>query len=162
MENLGRMEHGEAPAREQRASRPWIPSVGAFILNWMATYRSGCNSVAKAMGLGFLTFNSGMALYRSEGDAAYIALVVFSYLDLVLLFLYLRTHEQGAGRTSARARVVRTAVWVITLLLAALFGWKMASVLPLPVAAGIWLLAGVGLVAVFNAFFYNNDDAAFQ
>jgi len=47
-------------------------------------------SLLTGTGFLFLTFNSGMAVYRSNGDFGAITFVAFSYLDLVLLFYCLR------------------------------------------------------------------------
>ncbi|OEL16422.1 hypothetical protein BAE44_0022559 [Dichanthelium oligosanthes] len=63
-----------------------------------------------ALGLTFLTFNSGMAIYRSDGDRGSVALVVASYLELVLLFVCLRLFER-TPRDSPRQEWLKACVW---------------------------------------------------
>ena len=41
----------------------------------------------------FLTLNSVMAMYRSNGDMGAISFVVFSYMDLVMLFYFASLRE---------------------------------------------------------------------
>ena len=71
--------------------------------------------VTKA-GLGVLTLNSGLAIYRARGDPASILFVSGSYTTLLLLFRCLRDYERAAPGTPARERA-RRAVWPLTTLL---------------------------------------------
>jgi len=52
---------------------------------------------ATTAGLGFLTLNSGLAIYRADGDPGSILFVVGSYTALLLLFRCLRDYESAAG-----------------------------------------------------------------
>jgi hypothetical protein len=110
-------------------------------------------SLLTALGLAFLTFNSGMAIYRSNGDYESIAFVAFSYFDLVLLFYCLRYYEQG----DRRSKWVKAAVWVLTTLLTVMFSYKVAAVMPLKVAAIVWAMAGTTVLGGHYAFFVHKE-----
>ena len=77
----------------------------------------------------FLTFNSGMAVYHSNGDFGAIAFVAFSYLDLVLRFYCLRWYERTTLE-SPRREHLKMAVWLLTTMLTAAFSYKVAAIMP--------------------------------
>ncbi|CAN6172491.1 unnamed protein product [Urochloa humidicola] len=66
--------------------------------------------------LGLLTLNSGLAIYRANGDPASILFVAGSYLVLLLLFLCLRDYERALPVSPERERT-RRAVWPLTTVL---------------------------------------------
>jgi hypothetical protein len=110
------------------------------------------------LGLLFLTFNSGMAIYRSNGDAVTMVLVGFCYSDLILLFIFLtRKYELGGsqgGRTNGcRTSSLRSAVWALTTLLSITLSYRVALLMPLPMAALVWAMAVVVVVGVYGAVF---------
>ncbi|CAD6247583.1 unnamed protein product [Miscanthus lutarioriparius] len=117
----------------------------------------GGSSWLTLVGWTFLTFNSFMALYRSGDDFWAIALVSFSYIDLVFLFCYLRWYEREPG--SPRRHRIKVAVWLLTTLLTAMFAYKVAAVLPLPVAVLVWAMSGATALG-FYAFFVIHDEEA--
>nr|CAB3446109.1 unnamed protein product [Digitaria exilis] len=112
-----------------------------------------------ALGFGFLTFNSGMAIYRSGGERGAVGFVVFSYLDLVLLFGCLRWYEATEPSSSARSWL-KAAVWVLTTALTVLFSAKVAAVMPPAVAVAVWLMAFATVAGGFYAFFCYSDEKA--
>jgi len=59
------------------------------------------------VGFLFLTFNSGMAVYRSNGDLGAIFFVAFSYVDLVSLFYCLRWYESTPPESHRREHLTR-------------------------------------------------------
>jgi hypothetical protein len=73
----------------------------------------------------FLTFNSAMAVYKSNGDLSAIAFVGFSYLDLVMLFyclgLYERTPPESPGSPRWREELRIALVLLSTMLVYAVF-----------------------------------------
>jgi hypothetical protein len=71
--------------------------------NWVSGYLLWLSCLA----LGFINFNSGMALYRSERDPYAIAFVAFSYVDLVMLFFILGAGGGGASRRSPHQLATR-------------------------------------------------------
>jgi hypothetical protein len=104
-------------------------------------------------GFGVLTVNSVLAIYRARDDAAAVAFVAGSYLTLLLLFGALREYERAPPGSPARARA-RRAVWPLTTLLTVAFAWKVAAVMPSPVAAAIvWGLAVATTAGGFFALF---------
>ncbi|XP_066371119.1 uncharacterized protein [Miscanthus floridulus] len=108
--------------------------------------------VTKA-GLGVLTLNSGLAIYRARGDPASILFVSGSYTTLLLLFRCLRDYERAAPGSPARERA-RRAVWPLTTLLTVAFAWKVAAVMPSAVAAAVvWALAVATTAGGFFALF---------
>ncbi|XP_006656192.1 uncharacterized protein LOC102705538 [Oryza brachyantha] len=112
-----------------------------------------------ALGFGFLTFNSGMAIYRSDGDKGSVAFVVASYLDLVLLFACLRLFER-APRNSPRREWLKLFVWALTTLLTVMFSYKVAAIMPPLVAVLVWAMAFATIGGGFYAFFVHQDKAA--
>ncbi|BAF19850.1 uncharacterized protein [Oryza sativa Japonica Group] len=112
-----------------------------------------------ALGFGFLTFNSGMAIYRSDGDRGSVAFVLTSYIDLVLLFACLRLFEK-APRDSARREWLKVFVWGLTTLLTVMFSYKVAAIMPPVVAVIVWAMAFATIGGGFYAFFVHQDKAA--
>ncbi|KAL6606623.1 hypothetical protein ACP70R_042276 [Stipagrostis hirtigluma subsp. patula] len=109
-------------------------------------------SAATSLGLLFLTGNSVAAILRSHGDAATAGFVLASYLSLLLLFYSLRWFEAAPPESAARHRA-RLAVWLLTTLLTAMFSWRVAALVPLPLAAGVWLMAASTVLGGFYALF---------
>lgn len=99
-----------------------------------------------------LTFNSGMAIVRSQGDVTAIAFVGFSYADLLALFACLRMYERAPAGSSTRGWL-KVAVWVLTTLLTFAFSSKVAAVMPPTVAVLVWLMAFATVAGGFIAFF---------
>ncbi|KAJ1255908.1 hypothetical protein BS78_K138200 [Paspalum vaginatum] len=119
--------------------------------------RSGAwPSLMTITGFGFLTINSFMAVYRSNGDVGTISFVMFSYFDLVLLFFCLRQYERTPPE-SLRREHIKMAVWLLTTLLTAAFSYKVAEIMPLPVQVLVWAMAGATVVGGFYAFFIHEE-----
>ncbi|CAN6277975.1 unnamed protein product [Urochloa humidicola] len=79
-----------------------------------------------ALGFGLLTFNTGMVIYRSQGDPEYVVFAVLSYVKLVALFVCLRLYE-SLDPGSLRRETLRVAIWVLTTLLIAMYFFYMAE-----------------------------------
>jgi hypothetical protein len=109
-----------------------------------------------ALGFMFLTFNSGMAIYRSNGDTGSILFVGVSYLDLVALFACLRIYE-GLDQHSPRRGGVKAAVWALTTLLTVMFSYKVAEIMPLVVKIVVWAMATATTCGGFYAFFIHEE-----
>jgi hypothetical protein len=108
---------------------------------------------ATTAGFGFLTLNSGLAIYRARGDPAAILFVAGSYLTLLLLFRCLSDYERAPPGSPQRERA-RRAVWPLTTILTLGFAWKVAAVMPSAVAAAVvWGLAIATTVGGFFALF---------
>uniref|UniRef100_A0ACD5WVT5 Uncharacterized protein n=1 Tax=Avena sativa TaxID=4498 RepID=A0ACD5WVT5_AVESA len=113
-------------------------------------------SLLTAVGFAFLTVNSGMALYRSKGDAGSILFVAVSYLDLVALFACLRLYDR-LDRHSPRREKIKAAVWSLTTLLTVMFSYKVAEFMPLAVKLVVWAMAAATTCGGFYAFFIYDD-----
>ncbi|CAN6208744.1 unnamed protein product [Urochloa humidicola] len=119
----------------------------------MAENRNRGNTWVTGAGFGFLTLNSGLAIYRAKGDLASIFFVSGSYVTLLLLFACLRAYERAPPGSPARERA-RRAVWSLTTLLTMAFAWKVASVMPSAIAAAVvWGLAVATTAGGFFALF---------
>jgi hypothetical protein len=116
-------------------------------------------SLLTIIGFAFLTFNSFMAVYRSNGDVGAISFVAFSYSVLVLLFYCLRRFETTPPESPSRDRI-KMAVWLLTTLLTAAFSYKVAAIMPLPVQVLVWAMAGATVLGGFYAFFIHQEKAA--
>ncbi|CAL5059467.1 unnamed protein product [Urochloa decumbens] len=115
-------------------------------------------SLLTLMGFAFLTFNSGMAVYRSNGDLSAISFVGFSYLDLVLLFYCLRRYEKTPPESPLREHL-KMAVWLLTTMLTAAFSYKVAAIMPFPVQVLVWAMAIATILGGFYAFFLHKEGA---
>ena len=109
-------------------------------------------SLLTVFGFVFLTFNSVMAVYRSNRDFWAISFVVFSYLVLVLLFYCLRQYEKERPESPRRERL-KVAVWLLTTMLTAVFSYKVAAIMPFPVQVLVWAMAGATVLGGFYGFF---------
>ena len=105
----------------------------------------------------FLTFNSGMAVYRSNGDLGAIFFVAFSYMDLVSLFYCLRWYE-STPPDSQRREHLKMAVWLLTTMLTAAFSYKVAEIMPFPVQVLVWAVAGLTVLGGFYALFLHREE----
>lgn len=119
--------------------------------------RGGLPPVLTMLGFAFLTFNSVMAVYRSQGDPQSVALVAFSYVDLVLLFFCRRSYEREPAGYGSRRKWLKAAVWVLTGLLTLAFSYKVAEVMPPVVAVLVWAMAFATVVGGFYAFFVHES-----
>ncbi|TKW37251.1 hypothetical protein SEVIR_1G035800v4 [Setaria viridis] len=113
---------------------------------------AGTFSWLTLLGFLFLTFNSLMAVVRSQGDRMAIAFVIFSYADLVALFVCVMVYER-AGAGSSKREWLKVAIWILTTLLTLAFSYKVAVVMPPPVAVLVWLMAFATIAGGFVAFF---------
>uniref|UniRef100_A0A0A9FT81 Uncharacterized protein n=1 Tax=Arundo donax TaxID=35708 RepID=A0A0A9FT81_ARUDO len=106
------------------------------------------------LGFVFLTFNSGMAIYRSELDPETILFVGVSYI-LLLLLVYCLKRFEGAPRNSLERDRLKASVWALTMLLTLAFAYVVMGVakLSLPVALLVWATAGGTGIGAFYAFF---------
>jgi hypothetical protein len=104
----------------------------------------------------FLTFNSGMAVYRSDGDPRTLAFLGFSYLDLVALFYCLRRYEDAEPGSRLR-HGLKIAVWLLTTAITLLFSFKVAALMPPAVAVVVWLMAFGTVAGGFFALFCYNE-----
>lgn len=132
---------GNHPARQEQARH----GAGGESFSWLTV-----------IGLLFLTFNSGMAILRSRGDLWAIAFVVFSYTDLMLLFGCLRLYEH-TDPDSPRRDQLKVAVWLLTTTLTAAFSYKVAAIMPLPVAMLVWAMAFGTVAGGYYAFFLHSE-----
>ncbi|GJN00930.1 hypothetical protein PR202_ga18157 [Eleusine coracana subsp. coracana] len=103
-------------------------------------------------GLGVLTVNSGLAIYRAREDAASVRFVAGSYFTLLILFVCLHAYERAPPGSPARERA-RRAVWPLTTLLSVGFAWKVAALMPPAVAVLVWVLAIATSVGGFYALY---------
>ncbi|CAL5044607.1 unnamed protein product [Urochloa decumbens] len=110
------------------------------------------STTATYIGIFFLTGNSILAINRSRCDAAAITFVIASYLSLVQLFYCLRWFEASPQGSAARDKA-RFSVWFTTTLLTAMFSWRVAAVMPRPVAAGVWFMGGSMIAGGFYTLF---------
>ncbi|RCV20177.1 hypothetical protein SETIT_4G035300v2 [Setaria italica] len=111
-------------------------------------------------GVVLLTVTCAAAAYRSAaaGDVGSVAFVIVTYGALLLLLRFLRAYElvMAAPEAAAddRVRLIRRKVWALCTLLTAMFAWKVAGVVPWPVAIGVWAAAAAtsagGFVLMFR------------
>ncbi|CAL5023144.1 unnamed protein product [Urochloa decumbens] len=100
----------------------------------------------------FLTFNSVMAIIRAQGEMMAVAFVSFSYVDLVVLFVFLRMYERAPAGSGKRGWL-KIGIWTLTTLLTFAFSYKVAAVMPPLVAVFVWIMAFTTVAGGFLAFF---------
>ncbi|TVT97339.1 hypothetical protein EJB05_57407, partial [Eragrostis curvula] len=113
-------------------------------------HRDRATSWVTKAGLGVLTFNSVLAVYRARDDHVSVLFVACSYITLLLLFGCLRTYERELPGSPAKERA-RRAVWPLTTLLTVGFAWKVAALMPPAVAVLVWGLAMATIVGGYFA-----------
>ncbi|KAE8800223.1 hypothetical protein D1007_24211 [Hordeum vulgare] len=103
---------------------------------------------------GFLSFNSGVALYQSKGDPAMVAFIATSYVHLVVLFGCLWLYKRTAAGSTWRNRL-KASVWTLTTLLTFSFTYIAMGTahLTLHVALLVWVIAAATGIAAFSTFF---------
>ncbi|OEL36994.1 hypothetical protein BAE44_0001987 [Dichanthelium oligosanthes] len=107
-------------------------------------------SILAKMGLGALTVNSAVAVYRSWGDTASVAFVAVAYAALLLLLHFLRRFERAPPADRGR---IKAAVWALSTVLTALFASRVAPLMPPPIGVVVWAMAAATAVGGFWAFF---------
>ncbi|RCV20168.1 hypothetical protein SETIT_4G034500v2 [Setaria italica] len=107
-------------------------------------------SLLTVLGLGVLTCNSAVAVYRSWGDPASVAFVATAYAALLLLLRFLRGFE--GARPGERGKA-KAAVWALSTLLTAMFASRVAPLMPPLVGVAVWVMAAATAGGGFWAFF---------
>lgn len=100
-----------------------------------------------SLGLAFLSFNCGMAIYRSWPDASSVAFVAVAYVALLLLFRCLHLLERR------RDRGLKLAVWALSTILTLMFSYKVAAIMPIWAQVLVWSTGIFTIAAGFYAFF---------
>lgn len=110
----------------------------------------------------FLTINCVQAVYQARGDPWSVSFVVSAYSALVLLFWCLRQLERlpRDGTSRLGEQRLKLAVWMLAMLLNAMFSYRVAAMMPPAFAVVIWAVAGFTTVAAFYAFFIYREPAA--
>ncbi|CAN6165134.1 unnamed protein product [Urochloa humidicola] len=109
--------------------------------------RENAGGLLVLAGVVLLTVTCSAAAYRSvaAGDVASVAFVIVSYSAFLLLLRFLRAYDDlvmAAEAVAADDRErLRRKVWALCTLLTAMFAWKVAGVMPRPVAIGVWAAA---------------------
>ncbi|CAN6191229.1 unnamed protein product [Urochloa humidicola] len=116
--------------------------------------------VLTCAGVVVLTITCSVTTYRSvaAGDIGSVAFVIVSYGALLLLLRFLRAYDKMVMAAEAAAAAdreqLRRKVWALCTLLTAMFAWKVAGVMPWPVAIGVWTAAAAtsagGFVLMFR------------
>ncbi|CAN6179368.1 unnamed protein product [Urochloa humidicola] len=114
------------------------------------------SAVTKA-GFSALAFNSGLAIYKSWGDAASVTFVLIADAALALLFLCLGEFERTRGGAAARTRNIKATVWALTTLVTGMFASRVALLMPPAVSAVVWVMAAATAGGGFWAFFLNQS-----
>ncbi|KAG8077723.1 hypothetical protein GUJ93_ZPchr0007g4037 [Zizania palustris] len=136
--------------------RPW----------WQGTGKPSCasdpgkdGSSTSVFAVIILAGNSVAAIYHSWRDPWSVAFVLAAFLILLSLFLALRLFERLPPGSSRRVHV-KAGVWVLTTVLTIMFSYRVAALMPLPLAVIIWTMAGSTIIAGFYMFFVSRDEIA--
>lgn len=115
----------------------------------------GRSSLLTMLGLGVVTCNSAVAVYRSWGDVASVAFVVSANAALLLLLHFLRRFERARARPGDEddRGKAKAAVWALTTLLTAMFASRVAPLMPPLVGVAVWVVAVATVGGGFWALF---------
>ncbi|WOL09043.1 hypothetical protein Cni_G17796 [Canna indica] len=108
----------------------------------------------------YLTANVAIAAYRSRGDWPTLSFVLFSYVDLLLLFFFLSRFEQlGGGARGSREKRARLkgGVWALSAALMIGFSWRVGEVFSWPMKVVIWTMTASVAGGGFYALFLHDD-----
>ncbi|XP_074586981.1 uncharacterized protein LOC141842898 isoform X1 [Curcuma longa] len=109
----------------------------------------------------FLTVNAVESAYHSRHDPSALIFSAFIYSDLLLLFICLKMFDNlGPDSPPKRRGQLKVAIWVLAATLNVAFAWRVAAVMPLPLAVMLWLMSGVVTVGGFYGLFIHRDDAS--
>ncbi|CAN6172495.1 unnamed protein product [Urochloa humidicola] len=102
-----------------------------------------------------LTVTCAAAICRAAttGDVVSVAFVVVCYGGLLTLLHSLRSYELALPEAGAERERLRLRVWALCTLLTGLFAWKIAGVVPFPLAVGVWAVAAATSVGGFLLLF---------
>ncbi|CAO1945764.1 unnamed protein product [Urochloa humidicola] len=114
---------------------------------------------APSVALVILGGNCGAAIYHSRHDPCAVAFVLASFLILASLFYALRVFET-LPRGSPRRSHAKAAVWSLSTVLTLMFSHRVAGLMPFPVAAVVWAVAGSTILAGFYMLFVCRDATA--
>ncbi|CAL9128184.1 unnamed protein product, partial [Musa textilis] len=142
---------------EERSGGNWLPmAVMDMYPPWWAPL-TGFSGM-QAFGLAFLSINSLTALYRSRDDPRNAAFILASYLDLLALFLCLRLFDSTHPDSLKRRGALKLAVWTLSTTLIAMFSYRIAAIMPFPVAILVWCMSGLTISGGFYAFFVHQSQ----
>jgi Family of unknown function (DUF6490) len=108
------------------------------------------------LGIGVLTCNAALALYRSTDDSWSLVFIVVSYFALVLLFWCLHLFERVAA-DAARRMQLKIAVWSLSTMVTMMFAYRVAALMPWLLAIIVWIMAATVPVGGFYAFIIYRD-----
>jgi Family of unknown function (DUF6490) len=114
-----------------------------------------------AMGFGFLSFNTGMAILRSGGDSGSVAFVGISYLNLMLLFWLLRRFEQDILQYGRGRGTLKASIWALSTLLGIMYSFKMEELFPQPISGMSYFMSCALSLLMFYSFFISRCYAHF-
>ncbi|CAL4961727.1 unnamed protein product [Urochloa decumbens] len=121
-----------------------------------ASKPDGSSWWAPSFALVILGGNCGAAMYHSRHDPWAVAFVLASFLILASLFYALRVFET-LPRGSPRRGHAKAAVWSLSTVLTLMFSHRVAGLMPFPVAAVVWAMAGSTILAGFCMLFVCRD-----
>ena len=136
--------------QHQHHQNPTIPLRSAAA---GAMDRDGRPGWLPSLGFAFLSFNCGMAVYRSWPDTSSVAFVAVAYLALLLLFRCLHLLERAPPGRGQQGQGIKLAVWGLSTLLTLMFSSKVAAIMPPWAQLLVWAMGILTIVAGFYAFF---------
>ncbi|KAM0845520.1 hypothetical protein ACQ4PT_056323 [Festuca glaucescens] len=151
---------GKAGLNLHLALLVWIIGAATGIGAFAAFFEQGSTPGAQGIPLGvsvgaligFITVNSVMAVYHSNGDGAIVAFVATSFTGLLLLFACLRLYSKAATGSPRRNRL-KALLWALTTLLTFSFCFVAMGMagLTLPLGLLMWAIAAGTGIGAFSA-----------
>ncbi|XP_008806216.1 uncharacterized protein LOC103718967 [Phoenix dactylifera] len=141
------------PEEQQQTISPQPPSSSRFRALITQLF-----NLLPAVGFLFLTVNVIAAAYHARQDPGTLVFVLWSYVNLLLLFLCLKKFESlEADSPPEKRERLKVAIWVLATALNLTFAWRVAGIMPLALAVVIWAMAALVAVAGFYGLFIYKD-----
>ncbi|EHA8586589.1 hypothetical protein COCNU_scaffold000558G000010 [Cocos nucifera] len=110
------------------------------------------------IGFLFLTVNVVTAGYHARQDPGTLVFLLWSYVNLLLLFWCLKKFENlGTDSPPEKRERLKVAIWLLATALNLTFASRVAGIMPLALAVVIWAMSGFVAVAGFYGLFVCND-----
>ena len=87
----------------------------------------------------------------SASNYSVLAFVVSAYFTVLLLFWFLQLHMR-ASPNSDRRKQLKAAIWSLATFLTGMFAYKVAALMPWPVALVVWAMAAAMIIGGFYDF----------
>ncbi|KAK1259102.1 hypothetical protein QJS04_geneDACA021942 [Acorus gramineus] len=106
----------------------------------------------------FLTFNSGVAVYRNRDNPSSLNFIITAYVSFISLMWCIHASEKVPKEDSQRKWRYRVAIWVLASIINLTFSNRISAVMPLFMSVFVWALSVLCIIGTFYIFFVMADE----